>query len=313
MKAFHSTHAESAEGVKSSEVEFEKLRQQIKMEEREPTGWKDLWQRKSLRKRCIVGFLTLFAGQGTATIVINNYGPILYAGLGFDTVTTLVLQGAWISVCPFGNLFNSLVVDKTGRIRLMAAGLTGCVIALVGACGTVVSFSKTGNKSTAAAAVFFLFLHIGFYSSTMDATSYIYATEIFPTPMRAKGTAISVCGLFVATIIFLEAAPRAFGTIGGYYYLVFAVITLVMAIVMLLYFPEVGVSPLCTYSMTDFVSRPRSALSRILVSSSETHRTLHTWTILRKESSRRRRGSAVTLMRRLLEKLRTPRAVYTIP
>src|ERR1700761_1273458 len=126
----------------------------------------------------------------------------------------LILQGAWISVCPFGNVFNSLVVDKTGRTRLMAAGLSGCVLALVGECITVSIFEKTGKRSAAVGAVFFLFLHVAFYSTSMDATSYIYAAEIFPTPVRAKGIAISVSGLFVATIIFLEAAPTAFANIG---------------------------------------------------------------------------------------------------
>src|ERR1700761_3086818 len=98
----------------------------------------------------------------------------------------LILQGAWISVCPFGNVFNSLVVDKFGRTRLLAAGLSGCVLALTGECITVSIFQKTGDKGVAAAAVFFLFLHIGFYSTTTDATSYLYAAEIFPTPLRAK-------------------------------------------------------------------------------------------------------------------------------
>lgn len=240
FKAFHATHAESSGDTRTSEVEFEKLRQQIKMEEDEPTAWKDLWQRKSLRKRCIVGFLTMFAGQGSATLVINNYGPSLYSSLGYGTVRQLVLQGAWISVCPFGNVFNSLVVDKFGRTRLLAVGLTGCVIALAGECITVSIFQKTGDTGVAAAAVFFLFLHIGFYSTTTDATSYIYAAEIFPTPLRAKGLAISICGLFSATIAFLQAAPTAFDEIGWRYYLVFIVITSIMVVVILWYFPEVS-------------------------------------------------------------------------
>ncbi|KAK3696007.1 hypothetical protein LTR37_018225 [Vermiconidia calcicola] len=237
FKAFHATHAESSTD-KSSEIEFEKLRQQIRMEENEPKAFKDLWLRPSLRKRCIVGFLTLFAAQGSATLVINNYGPSLYASLGFSTVMQLILQGAWISVCPFGNLFNSLVVDRTGRTRLLAAGLAGCVIALIGECVTVSIFQKTGDQKMAAAAVFFLFLHIGFFSSTTDATSYIYAAEIFPTPLRAKGLAISVSGLFSATIAFLMAAPVAFEQIGWKYYILFIVITTIMVVVILVYFPE---------------------------------------------------------------------------
>ena len=192
-----------------------------------------------MRKRCILGFLALFAGQGTATLVINNYGPELYSSLGENTVTQLILQGAWISVCPFGNLLNSLIVDKTGRIKLMMVGLTGVIVALVGECITVSLYNKTGDKSLAAAAVFFLFLHIAFYSSSMDATTYIYATEIFPTPVRAKGLAVSIAGLFSATIIFLEAAPTAFAHIGWRYYTVFIAVTTVMIILMYFFFPEV--------------------------------------------------------------------------
>ena len=120
----------------------------------------------------------------------------------------------------------------------MAAGLTGTVVALVGECITVALFNKSGDKSMAAAAVFFLFLHIGFYSSTMDATSYLYAAEIFPTPVRAKGLAVSVSGLFVATIMFLMAAPTAFAEVGWKYYLLFVCITTVMVIAMLIWWPE---------------------------------------------------------------------------
>ena len=170
--------------------------------------------------------------------MINNYGPSLYSSLGFGTVSQLVLQGAWITVCPFGNLLNALIVDKTGRTRLLAAGLSGCVIALIGECITVSIFQRTGDQGVAAAAVFFLFLHIAFYSSTADATSYIYSSEIFPTPVRAKGLAISVSGLFVATIIFLEAAPTAFAHIGWKYYTVFIAVSSVMVVVILLWFPE---------------------------------------------------------------------------
>ena len=177
----------------------------------------------------------------TFKIVINNFGPSLYSSLGFSTVKQLILQGAWISVCPFGNLFNSLVVDKVGRTRLLAVGLAGCVLALVGECITVSIFQKSGDKGVAAAAVFFLFLHIGFFWTTTDATSYIYAAEIFPTPVRAKGLAVSIAGLFSATIAFLEAAPTAFAQIGWNYYIVFIVIPSIKVVVILLYFPEVSV------------------------------------------------------------------------
>lgn len=117
-------------------------------------------------------------------------------------------------------------------------GFAGCVIALIGECITVDVFQRTGHRSAASAAVFFLFLHIGFFSVSCDATSYIYASEIFPTPVRAKGLSISVSGLFVATIIFLQCAPEAFSTIGWKYYIVFISITTVIFFIVWLWFPE---------------------------------------------------------------------------
>lgn len=87
------------------------------------------------------------------------------------------------------------------------------------------------------------------FSASVDATSYIYASEIFPTPARAKGLAISVSGLFIATIIFLQAAPTAFENIGWKYYLVFICITSVLFVVIWLWFPEVSFTDMldCRY------------------------------------------------------------------
>ena len=76
------------------------------------------------------------------------------------------------------------------------------------------------------------------YGVSIDATSYIYASEIFPTPERAKGMAISISGLFCATTIFLSAAPTAFAAIGWKYYIVFVIYTALMVPVVYFFFPE---------------------------------------------------------------------------
>jgi len=163
---------------------------------------------------------------------------LLYSRLGFDTVQQLLIQGGWITVCPIGNLINALAVDRFGRTRMLMFGFAGCVVALIGECITVSIFQRTGHSSAASAAVFFLFLHIACFSVSVDATSYIYASEIFPTPVRAKGLSVSISGLFVATIIFLQAAPTAFDAIGWEYYLVFIIITTIMFFVVWAFFPE---------------------------------------------------------------------------
>lgn len=55
--------------------QFDLLYLQIQNEKRLATKFIDLATHPSLRKRCIVGFLTCFAGQATATMVISSMLP----------------------------------------------------------------------------------------------------------------------------------------------------------------------------------------------------------------------------------------------
>lgn len=145
---------------------------------------------------------------------------------------------------PIGNLINSLIVDRVGRTRLLMIGLAGVVTALVGECITVSIFQSSGQRSVAGAAVFFLFWHMVCFSCTCDATSYVYASEIFPTPLRAKGLAVSISGLFIATIIFLQTAPTAFAAVGWKFYIVFIACSSVICVFIWAVCPETRQRPL---------------------------------------------------------------------
>ncbi|EHK42563.1 uncharacterized protein TrAtP1_002416 [Trichoderma atroviride] len=242
LKAFEAVRAESDDSMLNDRSaileEFNTLKGLIQHEKMTKHRFVDLFKSPGMRKRCFLGFLVMFGCQGTGTLVINNYGPTLYKALGFTTVSQLLIQSGWVSICPFGNAINSVLVDRVGRTRLLVIGFVGVVTALIGECITVSIFQRTKSRGMAGAAVFFLFWHMVCFSSTSDATSYIYASEIFPTPLRAKGLAVSVSGLFVATIIFLQVAPTAFATIGWKYYLVFLIISAVCAVVFYFYYPE---------------------------------------------------------------------------
>ncbi|KAF5609428.1 major facilitator superfamily transporter [Fusarium subglutinans] len=222
----------------TTDADFETLRRQTICETEQNITFLDLLKTPSMRKRCITGFLTTFGCQATATIVINNYGPLLYASLGFNTVQQLLIQCGWITVAPFGNFINAFLVDHVGRVKMLLGGFAGCIVALIGECITMSVFEKTNHRGAASGAVFFLFLHVTIFTLCCDATSYVYASEIFPTPVRAKGLSISVSGLFFATIIFTTAAPTAFAAIGWKFYLVFIGTTSIIIAYAYATFPE---------------------------------------------------------------------------
>jgi hypothetical protein len=146
------------------------------------------------------------------------------------------------------------------------AGFVGTISALVGECITLSIYQRSGSRSAASAAVFFLFFHIACFSVTCDATSYIYASEIFPTPVRAKGLAISISGLFVATIIFLQCAPTAFAQIGWKYYTVFISCTVVSFFIVWFFCPEACFLPLFFIRIINIKYRRVNVLSKVFPS-----------------------------------------------
>ncbi|OAP64182.1 hypothetical protein AYL99_00154 [Fonsecaea erecta] len=219
--------------------EFYALLKQLELEKLHGAGgYRELFTGWPNRKRLLIGFFTIFGGQCTATIVINNYGVILYTALGYVAPTTLAFTAGWVTVGVGGNALSALIVDRVGRVRLLIIGFSGCLMALIIEMALLATYKGTTNKAGLAAAVSFLFIHVGFYSSCVDAVTYIYCTEIFPNHLRARGTSISVSGLFFATVIYTCAAPTAFANIGWRYYIVFAVTTAMTVVACILWWPE---------------------------------------------------------------------------
>ena len=79
---------------------------------------------------------------------------------------------------------------------------------------------------------------VTFFGGSMDASSYVYSSEIFPTSIRAQGAGFSVSGLFVFSLIYTMCAPVAFNSIGWKYYLIFIIVPLFGAVGMYLFYPE---------------------------------------------------------------------------
>ncbi len=77
----------------------------------------------------------------------------------------------------------------------------------------------------------------------MDAVTWVYCAEIFPTHIRSKGMAFSVAIFFLTTIPYLEAAATAFAQIGWKYYLVFTILTVINIGLVWKLLPEVSSSP----------------------------------------------------------------------
>lgn len=72
----------------------------------------------------------LAASQVTGVLVINNYGPELYASMGFNPFQQQLLSAGSLTTSIVGNFVGMLLVDRWGRVRFMILGALACTVAL---------------------------------------------------------------------------------------------------------------------------------------------------------------------------------------
>ncbi|KAK3713671.1 hypothetical protein LTR37_008365 [Vermiconidia calcicola] len=171
-------------------------------------------------------------------IVVANYQVLLYNGLGLYGSLPLLLYSAYLTWAAAMNYVAALIVDRVGRVRMLAIGFIGCTVCLCLFMAMVAEFATSGNKVGQGFAVFFLFSFVGFYGGCVDAVSWIYCSETFPTHARAQGFSISVATFLGAALVYTQSAPLAFSSIDWKSYLVFIIITAVGTLVFMHYSPE---------------------------------------------------------------------------
>lgn len=126
----------------------------------------------------------------------------------------------------------------------MAAGFTGCTIALIIYTALVKNFLGTTNKSGQGAAIAMLFCFVSSFELCLDGPEFFYQAEIWPSHLRAQGFTIFMVVYNGINICWLQAAPTAFKTIGWHYYIFFIIFAALGAIIVLLSFPDTLHKPL---------------------------------------------------------------------
>lgn len=78
--------------------EFHQMQKQIELDQTLNPTWMEMFTRRSYRKRTLLACGFAFIAQSTGVLVINNYGPTIYAVLGYGTLDQLILQCGWITL-----------------------------------------------------------------------------------------------------------------------------------------------------------------------------------------------------------------------
>jgi len=217
------------------------MKKQIELEQNHPSGYWAILSTPSYRKRALLSCFVQFAANGTGALVINYYSVIIYTNLGYTGSFPLLFYGIYTLIGALGNLGSLLTVDKTGRRFALMTGFAICLISLIletAMIAVYVTGSQTTNLAGQRVALFAIFLFVFGYGLFIDAASFIYSAEIYPTNIRSRGVALATTTYFIMCITYVTPGAVAIADISWRYFLVFIVMTAITIPVIYFFFPE---------------------------------------------------------------------------
>ncbi|KAJ5130524.1 uncharacterized protein N7515_006563 [Penicillium bovifimosum] len=202
-------------------------------------SWRTLFSARYRRRLLLACSLQLFT-QSTGTALIQTYTPSLTKTLPQSPQTTLLIIGLWTALSQLWNTLFMPLIDKLNRRTLLIPSLlgTGATICIE---ATLLRTLNTNNSNTntptlhTAIAMFFLF---SLFSTPLNMISWIYQCELFPTPLRARSSALATAANWIVKLVLAHCSPVAFAHIGYNYLYCFAGFTWVAFIVVWVFFPE---------------------------------------------------------------------------
>jgi MFS transporter, SP family, arabinose:H+ symporter len=180
-----------------------------------------------------VGMFNQLTGINAILYYLND----IFAQAGFNKVSS-DLQAVLIG---FTNLVITLVamtlIDKLGRKTLLLIGAAGMSLCLAGV--SAVFFTQQCLSSL----VWLLVGFIGFFSFSQGAVIWVYISEIFPTPVRAKGQSVGCSTHWIMNALISGVFPILSASSGAYPFGFFAIMMVLQFLIVLKFFPETkGVS-----------------------------------------------------------------------
>ncbi|HEY5810244.1 MAG TPA: sugar porter family MFS transporter [Povalibacter sp.] len=220
-------------GIADAEGELRVMQQAAR-----PAGGQSRLSWNEHRKPILLAIGIAMFNQLAGINAILYYLNDIFAAAGFDKMSS-DLQAVTIGATNL--LFTVIamaVIDRLGRKRLLLIGAVGMAVCLA----SVAAIMGTGQRHD-----LLIWTLVGFIASfafSQGAVIWVYISEIFPTPVRARGQSIGssthwimnaiISFLFPLVAMHAKALPFAF----------FAVMMAVQFVVVLWFFPETKGVPL---------------------------------------------------------------------
>jgi sugar porter (SP) family MFS transporter len=217
--------------------EVHEIEEAIRTESGSLGTWSDLFRDNRVRanKRFYLAVGIQFMQQCSGINIVTYYAPTLYKetlGMGQERA---MLLGCWTQMWYIlASLLTWYTIDRVGRRKLLISMALGMSLVLVGEAISI----GIGTPTAAIAAVVFVFLFEACFTWGWMACVWIYPPEILPLSIRAKGSGLAAAADFFGNYLVVQVTPIGLQKMGAWFFVVWAVLNLVNAVVVWLCYPE---------------------------------------------------------------------------
>ncbi|KAJ5293831.1 hypothetical protein PENANT_c002G04012 [Penicillium antarcticum] len=203
-------------------------------------SWRQLLTSPAWRRRILLACGLQAFTQCSGTNVIQNYGPRLYKSLGLSTSTSLMIIGVWGALALVWNTVFMTFIDKVGRRKLLIPSLLGmgAVMCVEATLARYIDFSDPHANQNALRAAIAMFFVFSLFFTALGMISWIYPAEIFPTPIRARGSSLATATNWSLNLIFAQCSPIALTNIGYKYFYCFVGFNWAAMVIVWAFYPE---------------------------------------------------------------------------
>lgn len=178
-----------------------------------------------------------FFQQVTGINTIIYYAPTIFVMAGFKGATSAILATLGVGIVNvLFTIVSILLLDRLGRRPLLLFGIFGMMLSLVGL-GS--AFSMADLSFSRWIAVASMVAYIACFAIGLGPIVWLMISEVFPLPLRAIGTSVAVCAVWLCNMIVALTFLSLIHLLGGgHTFWLYALFCLVSLVFVYKYVPE---------------------------------------------------------------------------
>ncbi|EYE94446.1 general substrate transporter [Aspergillus ruber CBS 135680] len=177
-----------------------------------------------------------FFQQMSGGTLISIYTPTIFQGdLDLSARMAKILAACALSWKFLSCFVGFFIIDRVGRraaFMISGGGMGLCMVAMA------VSTSFIGNHTASIISALFVFIYNFFLPLGFLGINFLYPAEIAPARLRVAVQSISTANQWLWMFVVAMVTPTAIAQVGYQYYIVYAVISLIIPPSVCLFYPE---------------------------------------------------------------------------